>query len=250
VSEGNASLYELTRNTPRLRAGVSAERSAVRRLGELARVTAAPVSASNRRIQYWTFSGVSAERDLSSLSQSLLSYDLTFLAPRPVAWECAKTHGHAHVDSDTGKAVPELYEVLEGRAGFLVQDLEPGPTASFAALVEAQPGETVAIPPHFHHCTLNLGTSVLAVADVVARIVRQQYAPLRAARGMAYYVHVNGEAVRNPTYLRAPPLMRFEASEWSDAASSPLYVQVRARAENLMWLVEPRDLASRFPRIP
>ena len=232
-------MYRFQAGRPRLEPAFTAERQGRRRLGDLAPVLAVPVSPGNRRIQYWTFGGVSDERHREALARCSVAYDLTFIPDRAVGWECPKTHGHVHVSAfEGGAGYAELYEVLEGHAGFLVQDLQPGPMATFAALITARAGETVVIPPRLHHAVVNLGPGMLVVGDIVSRASLDEYGLLRAARGMAYYVGVDGRAVPNAAYAQVPPLARIEAADWSRAAPGPLYEMLIEHPADLEWLSE------------
>ena len=241
-------IYSIVRGEPRLGPSVRAERSGARRIGELVDVTAIEVSPTDRRVQYWTFSCVGAARDQGRLAGLPLVYDMTFLSSSPVGWERAKTHGHVHLGSEE-MGFAELYEVLEGRAGILVQDLLPGPAASFAVLIEAEAGETVVIPPGLHHATINLGSTTLVLGDVVARSADDDYALVKRARGMAYYLGADGTARPNPTYLDVPSLECVPAAEWSDAPGIPLYMRLLSEPASLDWLSETERFPSRFPEL-
>jgi oxalate decarboxylase/phosphoglucose isomerase-like protein (cupin superfamily) len=239
TSDGDP-LYEITNGRPSLLPSVRAENVGARRVDELSSVTAVRPVSRRRQIQYWTFSGVKRAHDKLP---PLLSYDLTFLSPEPIGWERPKTHGHAH-------AVPELYEVLEGQAGFFVQDLRPGPVAEFVALIEAKPGESVVIPPFAQHVTINRGDSMLVVADVIAKGAQHDYTNLREARGTAYYQRIDGGVTANPYYKRVPPLTRVSAADWSDAASdTPMYRELLERTDVFAWLTRRNGFADRFPRL-
>ena len=238
VSSDDPRLYEIVHGRPQLQPGVRAKSKGARRVSELSSVRAVSAPLGSDRIHYWTFTGVS--RDEHDLPADL-SYDLTFLTSDAVGWERPKTHGHAHV-------VPELYEVLEGRAAFVVQDLRPGPSATFVGLIEAEAGDCVVIPPAMQHLTVNRGNSMLVVADVIATVAQHNYAELDAARGAAYYQRVEGEVTRNPNYLRAAPVTRWSVSGWSDAtADGPLYAGLVDRRDDFAWLARADGFAFRFP---
>lgn len=148
-----------------------------------------------------------------------------------------------------GRGFAELYEVLEGRAGFLVQDLQPGPTASFAVLIEADVGESVVIPPLLHHAAVNLGSTMLVLGDVVARSAQDDYGPVKGARGMSYYLGTDGGARPNPAYSVVPPLVRIPAAEWSDAPRSPLYLKLLSEPSSFKWLSETDRFPDCFPQL-
>jgi oxalate decarboxylase/phosphoglucose isomerase-like protein (cupin superfamily) len=240
LSSEDAELYELNDGRPSLRPGVKAEHVGARRVAELAAVTAVEANRDTHGIQYWTFSGVTRAHEQLPPE---LSYDLTFISSQPLGWERPKTRGHAHAE-------PELYEVLEGAAAFLIQDLQLGPAAEFVVLVEAEQNQCVAIPPFAQHITSNLGGSMLVVADVIAKGAQHDYAPLTDACGGAYYQRVDGDVIENPSYRRVPPLIRISAADWSDAANDgPIYRRLVDRPGDFAWLTHANGFAHRFPML-
>lgn len=230
---------------PTLAPGFSAEARKARRYADLAPVAAVGPGRAGRRVQYWAFSGVTDDVHRDELRQLPLSYDLTVLSPQPMGWECSKTHGHLHASS-TGElpGYPELYEVLEGKAGFLVQDLLPGPRVSTVTLITASAGDTVVIPPGLHHVTINLGDTALVVGDLVARASDDDYRHLREAQGMAYFVGQHGSVVPNRRYVDPPALVWVAAASWSRAPRGPIYGLLVNDPGALAWLWRPDLIAS------
>jgi oxalate decarboxylase/phosphoglucose isomerase-like protein (cupin superfamily) len=238
-------LYSVVDEVPYLDPFVRAERAGVRRLGELADVAATDVSRSEDRIQYWTFVDLTFVDDDSRMSW--LEHDLTILTPNAIGWERSKTYGHVHLGpGEAGFA--ELYEVLEGRAGILVQDLLPGPSTSVAVLVEAGPGETVVIPPRFHHATINLGSSMLVVEDLVARQAKDDYALVKTARGMSWYIGTD-EIRPNPAYESVPLLKRVPAAEWSEPQRTALSATLHEDSLAFGWLTDGDRFVDHFPEL-
>ncbi len=224
------------RGRPRLVEGFVAQVEGRRSYGGLAAVAAVAPGRSAARIQYWTFADITRT---ASEPEGPASYDLTVVSARPMGWEVAKTHGHVHVVRDEpGTSYPELYEVLSGRAGFLLQDLGTGPSSTFAALIEAGTGQVVVVPPGLHHATINLGPSPLIVGDLVCRSSDDDYTALRSAHGMAYYVGPDG-AEPNPRYKAVPPLLRLNADDWSGPLRGSLYRLLEDRSALLDWLCVP-----------
>ena len=201
-------------------------------------------------MQYWSFAGVADDAHRDAIRRLPVSYDLTVIPLRPMGWERPKTFGHVHVSPTAPDAgFPELYEVLEGHAGFLVQDLRAGPRATFSALIEASPGDTVIIPPLLHHVTINLGDVPLVVADVVCRASDDDYGQLRAAHGMAHYIGTDLQAIQNPRYAAVPPLTRVAAGRWSARQYLPVYATLTNDPAALSWLCSPDEFASEFPAL-
>lgn len=238
-------IYTIEHGEPRLGPFSRSQRSGVRLMGELNDVAATRVTPSDRRIQYWTFGDVRPSH--STGPPTWLQYDLTFLSPNAIGWERSKTYGHVHVGSG-GCLYSEVYEVLEGTAGIFVQDLLSGPSASVAVLVQAGPGETVAVPPGLHHATINLGATMLVLGDVVARAAEDDYALIKAAHGMCHYI--GSDRTRpNPSYQHVPSLVRVTAVEWSEPIQGPLFSAALQDPAAFGWLWDPRGFAERFPSL-
>ena len=221
---------------PQLRRGWTGRRAVVRRYADLAGVAAVAPGRSWRRAQYWSFVDVAREEDRDLLDALSIGYDVTIVAPRPMGWERPKTRGHIHIrPGEPGAGFAEVYQVLEGQAGFLFQDLGPGPSSHEAVLVEAATGDSVLIPPQRYHVTINLGSTALVVADAVCRASEDDYSALRAAHGMAFLFAENGDVVPNPSYRNVPELRRIEAREWS-AGPRDLYGSLARERDSLTWL--------------
>lgn len=221
---------------PQLKHGWTARRVAVRRYADLAGVAAVAPGRSWRRVQYWSFVDVARDEDRDLLDALSIEYDVTIIAPRPMGWERPKTHGHIHIrPAEPGAGFAEVYQVLAGKAGFLFQDLGPGPSSHEAVLVEAAAGDAVVIPPQRYHVTINLGSTVLVVADAICRASEDEYSALRAAHGMAFLLAMSGDVVPNPSYRNVPELRRIEAREWS-AGPPDLYRSLARKRDSLAWL--------------
>lgn len=232
----------------RLGPGLRVEEDRVRRLSELARVTAEPPGRSGRRIEYQMLNGV-RQPDDSHLDGLALRYELTAMAGRPIGWEAAKTAGHVHIrPAGSATGYPEIVEVLHGEAGFLIQDLTTspsGPVSRYAWLVRARPGDWVILPPELAHVTIDLGSGPLVFSDVIDRRATGIYSGVADARGFAWYVGADGRLRANPRYERQPAVVEVSAEDWSGPAAGPLYESFRDDPAGLSWLSQP----SRFPSV-
>jgi glucose-6-phosphate isomerase, archaeal len=228
-------------------AGVVVEEDRLRRLGELAAVTAEPVGRRGRRIEYRMLNGVrlAADAHLDALPSR---YELTAMRGRPIGHEAAKTAGHVHV-RPTGSQLgyPEIVEVVHGEAGFLIAALHPGPDGPIsrhAWLVRAGPGDWVVLPPELAHVTIDLGAGPLVFSDVIDRRATGIYSGVAAAHGFAWYIDADGRCRANPSFTPPlPTLQEVVATDWSGPAAGPLYERFRDDPASFAWLSDP----SRFP---
>ena len=141
---------------------------------------------------------------------SALRFELTSLRPGAVGGEWVKTVGHIHDAAPDGLGFPEAYEVVAGKAIFVL--FKPEPVR--CALIEAGRGEQFVIPPGWHHLAVNRGEEAMVFADVVARAVTPDYSLLRERRGAPIYLGPSGIRFNSryggcaPVAIRASALPR------------------------------------------
>lgn len=160
-------------------------------------------------IAYFTYRDVRQSAE-TRLAERGLRYDITVTLPGTVGDEFIKTAGHYHGIAPDGVSWPEIYDVLAGEAAFVLQeasgDLTNDPEIIRGIVVVAFPGDRLVIPPGFGHVTVNIGTTPLAVADLVAIASINHYSAYTARQGGAVRVlAVAGEddafeAAWNPAY--------------------------------------------------
>jgi oxalate decarboxylase/phosphoglucose isomerase-like protein (cupin superfamily) len=237
---------------PAVGPGIRIFERAVRPLGAMGQVSATPVPAGSRRIQYWMLNGIVREADAVRADQKLC-YDFTFLADKPVGWERAKTLGHSHPRPGPGRTgFAEIVEVLDGTVGFMVQDLLPGPRSTFCALVVGRPGDRIVLPPFLAHASINLAGDPVVFSDVIDRRIvagemPSNYRAVADAHGLAYFIDLDGAARPNPNYQAVPQLQRLTAQDWSGLSPhQPLYRDYIEDPGSFDWIVEPELFMGRF----
>lgn len=129
-----------------------------------------------------------------------LRYDITVIPQWKNEGECAKTYGHCHPVAEKKLTYPEVYQVLDGGAFFILQkELANG--AFFVSIVEAEKGDVLLIPPNFCHASINTAKKDLLLANVVADVFTPDYSMFKRNHGAAYYVLSNKTIVQNPNYI-------------------------------------------------
>ena len=118
--------------------------------------------------------------------------------------EYPKTYGHLHRPD-----YPETYQVLNGKAGFLIQRAE-GAQVLEILLKVVPAGESFTVPAGFTHISINLGDDYLVTRDDHDPAhFENDYGPVKEHRGLGYYIldkEARIEAVPNPSYRDLPPL--------------------------------------------
>jgi len=140
-------------------------------------------------------------RDLSKsredsrwLREQGLRYDLTVIPARTLCGEYVKTKGHHHPANGKGVPYPEIYEVLQGEAHYLLQTRP----ADDVRLVRAGPGDRIIVPPGFGHVTINPARETLVMANIVSTRFESDYSAYEELHGAAYFELEGGGLVKNP----------------------------------------------------
>ncbi|HAI21719.1 MAG TPA: glucose-6-phosphate isomerase [Clostridiales bacterium UBA8153] len=205
-------------------------------------------TASFPKELYYMYRGVALEADTEIHARAGLRFDVTVLRAGKVGQEYIKTAGHYHPQvAGSGLTYPELYQVLDGRAHYLLQKVGENPAEIVdVVIIEAGPGDRVLVPPGYGHITINPGPGPLVMANWVAAGFASIYQGMRAYRGGAYYeVEEKGRGlfVENGAYSRAPAprLVRPGLPAQLGLPPGPLYSCPLGRLD---FLRDPRPLAA------
>lgn len=179
------------------------------------------------------------------MKENCLRYDITVIPPRVICGEFIKTKGHYHPKNTAGRGFPEIYEVLEGTAHYLLQRED----LTDVVLVTAKAGDVVIVPPGYGHVTINPTTNqILHMANIVSGGFASDYSKYVTGKGAAYFEMADGSWVKNRAYGKVPPLRCVEARHVRTGKAgftSPLYRLIEQRRPVLGFLHYPE----RFPDI-
>ncbi len=223
-----------------------------RRFGDLRTVVAVPAAIDEiaDQIAYFTYRDVRFA-DETGLAANGLRYDVTVTLPGTVDGEFIKTAGHYHALDASGVSWAEIYDVLSGEAAFVLQRAEGDPagdpTVTRGIVVVAGPGDRLVIPPDYGHVTINIGTTPLVVADLVAIDSSNHYQGYATHQGGAVRVmavpgeddafeaewnHAYPEVDEGIEVIAAGDLAPFEAE-------TPLYLLGVEHPERVAFLTNP-----------
>jgi glucose-6-phosphate isomerase len=150
-----------------------------------------------------------SKADKDRLMDQDLRYDITIIPPKMLGREYIKTAGHYHPQAPgTSVSYPELYEVLEGEALYLLQNKD----LSDAVVIYASAGDRVLVPPDYGHVTVNRSNKTLRMSNFVARSFSSIYEPFKEMGGATYFCTTEG-FVENKKYPRIPELRRVDAPD-------------------------------------
>lgn len=170
-------------------------------------------TAPNLELYYMYRDLAETQLDFMSIVKNDLRYDITILKPNKLGKEFNKTLGHDHpIVPGTDITYPELYEVLEGKAIFLLQDSDGDRIKNIVA-IKAQRGDKIVIPPNYEHLMINIGKTDLKTANWVNRKFESNiYKPFKMKHGFSYYALktlLGIKFVKNNNYESIPEI-KFE----------------------------------------
>jgi glucose-6-phosphate isomerase len=194
-----------------------------RTIGEIRGVLMDPACDCREPLYFMFRDLAKSPGDAAWLREEGLRYDVTVIPPRTLCGEYVKTKGHHHPPDPEGVPYPEIYEVLQGRAHYLLQTRP----ADDIRHVRAVPGDRVIIPPGFGHVTINPGRETLVMANIVSTRFESDYSDYERFHGAAYYELEGGALVKNPRYPPGTaPARAMDAGEQAAIAilpGGPLY---------------------------
>ncbi|NLG85894.1 MAG: glucose-6-phosphate isomerase [Firmicutes bacterium] len=189
--------------------------------GEMREVFYSPAEVDSKQQLYFSYNGLSLEKDRELFERHGLRYNLLIMPPALIGPEYVKTAGHYNpAPPETAETYPEVYEVVQGQAHFLLQYLDPEiGSVEEVILFEAAQGDKVLIPPDFGHVVINPANETLVVSNLVADSFAPLCEPFIKSGGAVYYeVRVQGVStfIANPNYDYIPQLQRRLARQYRD----------------------------------
>jgi glucose-6-phosphate isomerase len=197
---------------------------------------------------YYMYRGIALIQDRRAIADQGLRYDITVIRPGTLGGEFIKTAGHYHpLKPGTGLTFPEVYEVLHGRAHYLIQRPVPDDPSRLESvlLIAARPGDKVLIPPGYGHITINPGEDYLIMSNWVAEGFSSLYDQIRAHHGGAYYELQTEEGPEfwpNKQYQSLPPLLRCPVTpvpDFSLITGLPIYSVFQENHKAFRFLTHP-----------
>ncbi len=224
----------------------------VRYLKELKPVLYEETSLPDNLQIYYMYRDICKPENREIMTQENLRYDITVIPPLIIGKEFIKTLGHYHpLTENSSLTYPEIYEVLNGTAHFLLQMVE-NVRIEEATLIEAKSGERIIIPPNYGHITINPSKETLVMSNFVGRNFSSIYEPIIEMRGGVYYeLLIEGkiEWLQNIRYKHSKPLGRerlVSMKELNLREEEPLYKRFETNPNSFDFLVHPNRFSWKF----
>ena len=195
----------------------------VRTIDEMRSVLADNSCNGNTSLYFMYRDLAKSDTDRQWLHSHKLRYDITVIPPCTLCGEWVKTKGHYHPKNPAGIGYPEVYEVLDGEAKYLLQSRR----LDDIVMISAHAGDIVIIPPDYGHISINPSVEkTLAMANIVSTEFESEYGEYETLHGAAYYAMSDGNLRKNPHYPKIPEV-RFPGANWRSAmhrlCQGPLY---------------------------
>lgn len=189
--------------------------------------------AKKSRKLYYIYRDVHVARDYPLFMENKVRYDITIIPSGMLGKELVKTKGHYHPMAN-GLTYPEVYEILQGTAHFLLQK-KIGEEIKDVVVVHAKQGDVVIVPPNYGHITINPTTETLVMANLVSPLFSSIYEPIGERGGGAYFETEEG-FVKNDNYKKIPKLREETVG---DEMESDIYLSFTNNPKKFQFLNKP-----------
>ncbi len=200
---------------------------------------------------YYMYRDLWKKDDKKKIRSRSLRYDITVVPPLKMGKEFVKTKGHYHPKAANELSFPEIYEVLEGKAHYLLQRKSSSNKIEDVVLIEAESGEKVLIPPNYGHITINPTENTLKMANWVNRTFDSIYKDIVKYGGAAYFELTSGEFIENEKYGKLPKMRRVEPTnlpEFGIESEKDMYSLIE-QPQYLDFLKHPKEFEMIFEEV-
>ncbi|RXA20409.1 glucose-6-phosphate isomerase [Methanosarcina sp. MSH10X1] len=186
--------------------------------------------------------------DHETIEANHLRYDITVIPPEMLGSEYIKTVGHYHPRvPGTDISYPEIYQVLQGSATYLLQKVKNGEEDLVldVVVIKAKKGDLVLVPPGYGHVTINASGETLEMANWVCRDFSSVYEPIKRLSGASYFLLKDG-FVKNPLYKNTPAIRHLKPLDHDELGlgSTESMYELINKIEKLRFLTAPQDFTA------
>jgi glucose-6-phosphate isomerase len=171
-----------------------------------------------------------------------IQFDIILIWPGSIGEEYNKTIGYQRSTAENGFRFPEVYQIVEGYAEFLLQQSrEKHEQIKEAIMIRAQKFDLVVLPPSYSLTIINPSEKKNVIARLRAVDVEEITEHYERTKGGCYYRLVDGKWEYNSNYEEIPAL-RLESpqNQWKSLKRGiPVYASYAYNPRRLRCLVEP-----------
>lgn len=174
------------------------------------------------------------------INKNEIRFDITIIPPRIYGKEYAKTYGHYHEIAEENLTYPEIYQIYDGEAIFVLQKKERDGMVD-VILINGKKGDVLFIPPNYGHVSINSNIEKnLILGNIIYSKSLSFYEEFKENRGAAYYITEDGieqntsYLVKNLRRMKADEINKLYKIEIKDLISDLIY-----NSEKLEFLKRP-----------
>ncbi|MBA7538359.1 hypothetical protein ES705_30634 [subsurface metagenome] len=172
----------------------------------------------------------------------LAIFDVLLINPIILGNECAKTISYYTSFADNGFHYPEIYQVAEGYAEFLLQKPETKhEKVKDAVMIRVQRFEILLVPPSYGVTIINPSDRKTVIARIRARSVEEIKVEFERTKGACYYRISDGKWDYNENFEEIA-MLRLEPPQnrWKTIKRGfPIYASYAYNPKPLYALIEP-----------
>lgn len=139
---------------------------------------------------YYLYSDLAKEEDRKVFPREVIRYDIILIPAKRLGNEFVKTKPFYYSKSNS-LSYPAIYQVLRGSADFFLQKRLNGKIQK-GAVVRAEKGDHVFVPPHFAHKIINTKRKPLKISRLVSKEAKEIYGPILNKKGCIFFELVKG----------------------------------------------------------
>ncbi len=226
----------------------------IRTLQQMKKVLLDPKIKKPKKL-YYMYRDICLPEHRSLIRKNELRYDITIIPPNKLGEEFVKTAGHYHdFVPDCSETYPEVYEVLNGKADYLLQK-EKNDIITDVKLVEVKKGHKAVVPPNYGHITINSSDEILIMSNWVSTRFSSIYKPIFKKHGGAYFgIEEEGHLrfIKNNHYKkisRIKTLKPRSVPKFGLYKSRPMYQSFLENPQKFKFLNYPQDFKSTFKEV-
>ncbi len=239
--------------------GLTCESKGARTFGEMAQLFRNPAGIDPNEQCYDFYRNIVFEKDSALFQKNDFRYDITVIFPGTINREFKKTSGHYHgYIAGHQTTYPEIYEVLEGRALYILQkavnfDQNEEPVICDRRAVFVEAGQAIIIPPLYGHCSINVGEGPMVFSNIAVVSCPLHYDIIKAKHGLSIYALKNEDCSitleSNTHYQNVSNIRRYyplEDSSLGIRSSGSVYHEFVNSPEKFEYLLHPQDYEKRI----
>jgi glucose-6-phosphate isomerase len=193
---------------------------------------------------YYIYRNSCLKKDKALFERIGLRYDITVIPPKTIGKELCRTIGHIHKNLKQIGRPAEIYQVISGKALFLVQNNQS--KKIYAIFRKA--GQKIIIPPFCGHITANASKKeVLVVSNIfIDKKNASDYSFFKKTHGPAYYPVWRNNKIEfeknnyQKDLFNLKKIYQYKKLPFGIDKKEPIYKEFIKKPEKYLFLLQPK----------